>query len=121
MEVENAKDNTLKVCFYEMLGSLILFLGVNWGNNPAAVALALYTGVMITGSISGAHHNPAVTLGVLFADGCEHVGTHMKTALAVIFSQVVGMSLGAGIIYLSYTDKVAKTNNVAILLSLQNK
>ena len=45
-------------------------IAMNWGGeNPSAMAGTLFGGIMLFDGISGAHFNPAVTLGVLLTGG----------------------------------------------------
>ena len=71
-------------CLYEFIATMIMILlgdGVCAGNTlkfskgqnggwvviPLAWGLAVMTGVLISGPVSGAHLNPAVTVGLAFA------------------------------------------------------
>jgi len=70
MEVKGAKDNKSNVCLFEAIGTGILMIAMNWGGeNPSAMAGTLFGGIMLFDGISGAHFNPAVTLGVLLTGG----------------------------------------------------
>lgn len=60
---------------------------------PLVIAAALMVMVYAGGHISGAHYNPAVTLGVLMRGKCTPVD-----AVAYIIAQLVGAALGAGIV-----------------------
>ena len=46
------------------------------------------------GEVSGGHFNPAVTLGVLIAEGKENFMMNLPYAFAIIFAQLVGATAG---------------------------
>ena len=53
------------VFFLEALGTATLIYAINMtGNNTIGIPLMLYIIIVLTGPISGAHVNPAVTTGV---------------------------------------------------------
>lgn len=60
---------------------------------PLVISAALMVMVYAGGHISGAHYNPAVTLGVLLRGKCTPVD-----AASYIVAQVVGAALGAAIV-----------------------
>ncbi|MGO2143605.1 MAG: aquaporin Z [Serratia bockelmannii] len=70
-------------------------LGIGFAGVAIAFGLAVLTGAYAFGPISGAHFNPAVSLG-LWAGGRFPAGE----LLPYIAAQVVGGLLGAGAIYL---------------------
>jgi aquaporin Z len=95
----------------EVLGTLILVLfgcgsAVLMGAQIGMTGISLAFGLAIVaaayglGSISGAHLNPAVSLGMVAA-GRMTVGDFVAYAAA----QIVGASLGAGILYLIASGK----------------
>lgn len=66
MEVPGGYENKLLVCVMEMLGTGMLLLAINWsGGDWVGIVLTLYCNIIIFGSVSGGHFNPAVTAGVL--------------------------------------------------------
>jgi glycerol uptake facilitator-like aquaporin len=46
------------------------------------------------GEVSGGHFNPAVTLGVLIAEGRDNFMMNLPYAIAIIFAQIVGATAG---------------------------
>lgn len=69
------------------------------GSNPLATALAfgiaVMVGVAVFGQVSGAHFNPAVTLGLAFAGRIA-----WKDVLPYWLAQLVGGAAGAGVLFL---------------------
>jgi glycerol uptake facilitator-like aquaporin len=68
MEVPGGKDNKISVCLHEAFGTMLLLLAINWGaasgNVAEAVCVTIFVAFVLTANASGAHLNPAVTLGV---------------------------------------------------------
>lgn len=98
----------------ELLGTMILIIigaGVCAGANltksyakdagwiviTIAWGLGVTLGVFAVGNISGAHLNPAVTIGLAFAGAFE-----WSQVPSYIAAQMIGAILGAAIIYLQY-------------------
>ncbi|MFA5592021.1 MAG: aquaporin Z [Micavibrio sp.] len=75
-------------------------LGIGFLGVALAFGLTVVGGAYALGHISGAHFNPAVTLGLLAAGRME-----LRLALPYIAAQVVGGIIGAGIIYMIATGK----------------
>ncbi|HSG16777.1 MAG TPA: MIP/aquaporin family protein [Anaerolineae bacterium] len=98
----------------EVIGTMILILlgdGVvanvvlnkTKGNNSGWIVittgwgLAVFTAVFITGSISGAHINPAVTFGLAIEGGFE-----WADVIPYWVAQVIGAFIGAVLVWLAY-------------------
>ena len=99
----------------EALGTLILVLfgcgaaviagtNIHYAGISLAFGLAIVAAAYGLGAISGAHLNPAVSLGAVTA-GRMSVGDFIGYAVA----QVVGAILGAGILYLILSGKAGGT------------
>ena len=59
----------MKKLLMEFLGTYFLILAVSMTLNPLAIAAMLMAyWIYIGGYVSGAHYNPAVSLGVAFSD-----------------------------------------------------
>lgn len=122
-------DGLLTKCLFEFIGTAILVLfgdgvvastllkkskGKNggWIVITMAWGLAVMLGVFIAGPYSGAHLNPAVTLGLAAA------GTFSwALVLPYIVAQMLGGFFGAVLVYLYYKDHYDITDDPAAKLS----
>jgi len=114
----------------EMIGTMLLILlgdGVvanvllddTKGNNGGLIAittawgLGVYVGVVVAGPYSGAHLNPAVTIGLAIAG---------KFAWALvpgyIAAQMLGAFIGAFLVWLMYYDHFQRTNKSDSILAV---
>ncbi|OXG08451.1 glycerol uptake facilitator protein [Flavobacterium araucananum] len=113
----------------EILGTMVMILlgngvvaNVNLkstnGNNSGwivistAWAFAVFAGVIIAGPISGAHLNPIVTLGLAFIGKFS-----WQLVPTYIAAQMIGAMLGAFLVWLSYKDHFAATEDEGAKLS----
>ena len=71
----------------------------NWNTITIGWAFAVIIAVYISGGISGAHLNPAVTLGL-----AARRGFPWKKVLPFIVAQMLGAFLGAAAVYLVYRE-----------------
>ena len=110
----DARRAAMNVYFAELLGTAILILlgngvvanvvlartkghGAGWMVICAGWGLAVYTAVLCVGETSGAHINPAVTLGVALAG--QFAWAQVPGYIA---AQLVGAFVGAVLVYLFY-------------------
>jgi glycerol uptake facilitator protein len=114
----------------ELIGTMLLILlgdGVvanvllsdTKGNNSGwivittAWGLAVFVGVTVAGPYSGAHLNPAVTIGLAIA------GKFLwANVLIYIAAQMLGAVLGAFLVWLMYYDHFQRTNNPGFVLAV---
>ena len=106
----------LTKCIFELVGTFVLILlgdgvvagstlskskgqGAGWVVITLGWGFAVMCGVFIAGPYSGAHLNPAVTLGLAVAGQFEWAGV-----LPYILAQMIGGFLGATAVYLFYKD-----------------
>ena len=107
----------------ELLGTLVLVLlgdgvcaatslnhskakGAGWVVITLGWGFAVMVGVLIAGPSSGAHLNPAVTLGLAIAGSFP-----WASVLGYIVAQMVGGFLGAVLVWLFYKDHNSRTTN----------
>lgn len=83
-------------------GPLVIFLG--WG-------MAVFIAVAIVGPYSGAHLNPAVTIGLAVAGAFD-----WAQVPGYILAQMVGAMTGAGFIWLMYKDHYDRTEDQGVKL-----
>ena len=78
-----------------------------------AWGLAVFTGVLIAGPFSGAHLNPAVTLGVLLSGS-------IGLDLAVVYwvAEFLGAFIGAVLVYLHYFPHWGETEDADLKLAV---
>lgn len=75
-------------------------------------ALAVFTAVVIAGKFSGAHLNPAVTLGLAITGAFA-----WNSVLMYVLAQLLGAMAGAGIVYLFYYDHYLITDDASAKLA----
>nr|WP_294941863.1 MIP/aquaporin family protein [uncultured Mucilaginibacter sp.] len=114
----------------ELLGTMLLILLGNGvvanvlltdtkGNNSGwmvittAWGLAVFVGVTVAGPYSGAHLNPAVTIGLAIAGKFA-----WANVLFYILAQFVGAFLGGCLVWLMYIDHFRRTTSPAAILSV---
>lgn len=120
----------LTKCIFEFVGTLVLILlgdgvccatslnkskaqGAGWVVVTLGWGLAVMCGVFIAGPYSGAHLNPAVTLGFAIAgqfDWCA--------VLPYIAAQMLGGFAGAVLVYMFYKDHFDATEDAATKLGV---
>ena len=74
-------------------------ISIGWG-------LAVFVGVAVAGPVSGAHINPAVTLGLAISGMFP-----WSEVLFFIFFQLVGAAIGAFLVWLFYRDHFNATDD----------
>jgi glycerol uptake facilitator len=129
-EEELMPENSPQIFLSELLGTGALILlgdgvvaGVLLGKSKAqnsgwivitmAWAFAVFTGVLIAGPVSGAHLNPAVTLG-LALNGAITWG-----AVPVYWAgEMAGAFIGAVLVYLHYQPHWAETEDANLKLAV---
>lgn len=102
--------------FGEFIGTFILILlgngvvanvnlekthskGAGWIVITAGWGMAVYVGVVVSADMSGAHLNPAVTLGLAFSGLFE-----WAKVVPFIIAQILGAMLGASVVYLFFAQ-----------------
>lgn len=110
----------------EFLGTMILLLlgngvvanvvlkntkgnGSGWIVITTGWALAVFAGVVIAGPYSGAHLNPAVTIGLAIAGKFP-----WAEVPSFILAQLAGAMVGALLVWITYKDHFSATNEPAL-------
>lgn len=110
-------------CFFEFIGTMVLVLlgcgvvacvslkkskgeGAGWIVVTIAWGLAVMCGVFIAGPFTGAHLNPAVSVGVALAGKFP-----WANVLPYIASQILGGIIGAMLVYIFYKDHFDLTDD----------
>jgi len=83
-----------------------LVITTGWG-------LAVFVGVVVAGPYSGAHLNPAVTIGLAIAGKFA-----WGRVLNYIAAQMLGAFLGSTLVWLMYYDHFHRTNNPGSILAI---
>ena len=83
-----------------------------WVLITSAWGFAVFVGVFITGQFSGAHLNPAVTIGLAVAEKFS-----WALVPGYIIAQVLGAMFGGWICYLTYIDHYRLTEDEAVVRS----
>ncbi len=113
----------LTKCIFEFIGTLVLVLlgdgvcanvtlnkskaqGAGWVVIALAWGFAVMVGVLIAGPYSGAHLNPAVTLGLAIAGNFA-----WNEVLGYIVAQMLGGFVGACLVYVFYKDHYDATSD----------
>jgi aquaporin Z len=86
----------------EFIGTFFLVFVILLSGSPLAIGCILMVMVYMGGHISGAHYNPAVTLGVLIRGKIK-----MNEALMYMLVQLIGAIGAATIFYLIYGHTAA--------------
>ena len=83
-----------------------------WVGISLAWGIAVFTGVFISADVSGAHLNPAVTLGLATAG---KFSWHMVPGY--MFAQTLGAMLGTTLVWLAYKKQYDATDDQGTLLA----
>ena len=80
--------------------------GAGWMAITTAWALGVFIGVVVAGPYSGAHLNPAVTIGLAIGGSFP-----VDQMLPYIVAQLLGAALGATLVWLVYKDHFDATDD----------
>jgi glycerol uptake facilitator protein len=89
------------------------------GNNSGWIvitfgwAIAVFTGVFVSANVSGAHLNPAVTIGLAMQGGFDWA--NVPTYIA---AQFIGAAIGALIVWISYRQHFDETSDAGSQLAV---
>ncbi|EJW99907.1 MIP family channel protein, partial [gut metagenome] len=117
-------------CVFEFVGTMVLILlgdgvvasnalnrskgqGGGWIVITMGWGFAVMCGVFIAGPYSGAHLNPAVTLGLAAAGHFD-----WAAVLPYIVAQMLGGFVGAVLVYIFYKDHFDATDDASVKLAV---
>lgn len=117
-------------CLFEMLGTCVMIIlgcgvvacvslkkskgeGSGWVVVTLAWGLAVMVGVLIAGPFTGAHLNPAVSIGLAAAGKFP-----WSSVLPYICAQIIGALLGGVIVYVFYRDHFDATDGAETKLGV---
>ena len=83
-----------------------------WVLITSAWGFSVFVGVFITGQFSGAHLNPAVTIGLAVAEKFS-----WALVPGYLIAQLLGAMMGSWICYITYIDHHRKTTDEALVRS----
>jgi glycerol uptake facilitator-like aquaporin len=82
-----SKKDLLVIGILEGIGTAILLVAINFsGGNPMIVTTGILTGAILSGRLTGAHFNPAVTIGVMVAEDSSKFRKNLPLAFVMIIS-----------------------------------
>jgi len=118
MEVPGGTQNKFFVFLFELLGTGMLLISINWASTsdsiPSAVGLTVMVMAQMFGQISGGHFNPAVTIGMLWKEGKAHFGRNLCFAFFIIICQGLGAILGCAICLMAFPFKKKDIKEIPI-------
>lgn len=85
--------------------------GGGWIVITTGWAFAVYVGVVVAGPYSGAHINPAVTLGLALAGAFD-----WAEVPSYLLAQLLGAMLGAAVVWITYKDHFNITDDKSLKL-----
>ena len=107
MEIINATDQKHIVFIYEGLGTAMLLYSINVTTNTEfgqfGVAFMLFACLLIGGPITGAHFNPAVTIGVYISN--KHWKEDFTMFIITILGQICGGVFGVMLAWLTLYNR----------------
>jgi glycerol uptake facilitator protein len=89
-----------------------------WVVITLAWAFAVFIGVTVAGPFSGAHINPAVTLGVFTSDALAGEAIDVMVFATYIVGQFIGAFIGAFLVFLHYYPHWAETDDPGLKLAV---
>ena len=85
----------LTIGVLEALGTAILVIAINFSSGNALVSLTgVLTAAVLSGRLTGAHLNMAITAGIFLADDSKKMKKNILMLGVMLLSQFVGAFLG---------------------------
>ncbi len=83
-----------------------------------AWAIAVFVGVVVAGPFSGAHLNPAVTVGVFLNNAINGTAFDAGLFVTYILGEMIGAMIGAFLVWLHYYPHWAETEDPGLKLAV---
>ena len=105
MEV-NTRMDYLILALFEVMGTSILTIGLNFGykKGPDCVSSGLFVAILLTKRVTGSHLNAGITIGVGIVEKATEDKKKMLIGLTYILAQLLGGYIGMAISYLILDD-----------------
>lgn len=116
MEVKGSSERSHLVFAYEAIGTMMFIYAILLTNNPLSIGCSLFASIVLFGSITGGHFNPAVTLAVYISEAKWM--ENLSWLFLVITAQICGAFMAQGLAEITlFQDKIGTINadNVAKL------
>lgn len=85
----------ITIAMLEAIGTAILLIALNFNHGNAAIFVTgIFTAAILSGRLTGAHFNTAVTIAVFIADDTKKWRKNIPLALVMIISQFIGGFIG---------------------------
>ena len=112
---KSAKD-LLTIGTLEAMGTAILLLAINFSGGNACVAVTgILTGAVLSGKLTGAHFNMALSLAVYIVEDEKKKKSNLPLLFVLIISQLLGALFGQWISYFYLGDGIAMMGPLADL------
>jgi glycerol uptake facilitator-like aquaporin len=106
-EGKTAKELAV-IGIFEAIGTAILFVAINFSQgNPLVVIVGVLTGAVLSGRLTGAHFNSAVTIAVWIADEDKKKRRNIKLMIVMLISQILGAYIGQWFAYVELYENIA--------------
>ena len=103
MEVPSSENRKSLVFLYECFGTMLFVYSIMLTGNPISISFSLFASILLFGSITGGHFNPAVTLAVYIKEA--KWSENLSWLGLVILAQVCGGFLAQGLTEITLFDK----------------
>ena len=95
MEVASSANRKPLVFVYEAVGTMLFVYSILLTSNPMSISFSLFASIILFGSITGGHFNPAVTLAVYIKE--SKYSENLSWLAIVILAQLTGAVMAIGL------------------------
>lgn len=109
MDIEGGYDNKGYIVLEEMIGTALIMIAVNCGQNimpslqPIAIGLIVTMSIIMFDKVTGAHFNPAVTIGCYITEGIrdsKNWALNFSIFIWYLIAEFVGATIGVIFVWL---------------------